>query len=973
MKNCWRAWCVFCLTLSLLICFTVEKAEADDSQDSDLRVLRVGYVPGTGFLEEDRPGHMLGNGYEYMEFLAQYGGWKFEYVACGNWWECGEKLESGEIDLLPAMPGNYKSLPFAVRTDHVIARFPMELVVQERLERDFLKLGTLDYNYPIPSLPDVARAEGFGYELKEYHDFTEMQQDFRQGLLDGYVGPMLHSEKEDKVLSIFNRVTYRLLVKKERTELLAKVNLAMEQMLLNQPNLREWLDSRYQRSQGFPLILNKREREYLRDREKLTMAVLLREKPYCYLEGGAWKGLIPDLAAQISEDLGVEVEILDIDSLDELKRMIARGSVDFVADVPCDFSWLKEFGLAPTQAYMDINYVPVMRRGSVGMADPRVAVIRDMLHTKNYEEQRFPEKQLKYYDTLPQCFQAVGSGKADMIYAPRAVVPYLMEEAGTYNLEADTESRFSEAISIGVWKQSDPMLWQILNKEISHFPPNLTRDAMSRVAKDTSYHLSPAWLIYHYPLHAAIVILLLMSAALGIVWYRARMRRQHMETVQQLAYTDLRYMMPNMLWLEQEMPKLFQQAGEMPDHQMYSIVFAMESKASLAAMYGRDLLDKQLKETSEHLRQRDWVLTTAAGMNAGRLVCICVAKGDAEIQTFAAEAVREYGYLETADARISLHMRAGICGLKQGDSLSEMVERADTACNEEQGGSSPVRLFDKDMEDRLVLQQRIEAYMEKALKKGEFQAWYQPKYDIRTRRIVGAEALVRWQSAELGFMPPGKFIPIFEQNGFVIPIDYVLLEKTFALQKRRLEEGKETVPISVNQSRLHITEEGYLERMKAIVEKYRLPKGMVELEITETMFGDFDEKAHRENATQIMHELHRMGFSLSVDDFGSGFSSFTMLDYMPMDVMKIDRSLLVASDHSQRMQDILGNVIRLGQTLHMKVLCEGIETEEQEQLLLKLGCHYGQGYLNAKPMPEKEFIDFLEKRIREVGSYRENG
>ena len=186
------------------------------------------------------------------------------------------------------------------------------------------------------------------------------------------------------------------------------------------------------------------------------------------------------------------------------------------------------------------------------------------------------------------------------------------------------------------------------------------------------------------------------------------------------------------------------------------------------------------------------------------------------------------------------------------------------------------------------------------------------------------------------------------------------------MQRERLDAGKEVVPISVNQSRLHMTEEGYLEKIQMIRDTYELPEGLIELEVTETMFGDFDAKAGHDNAEHIINELHKMGFSVSVDDFGSGYSSFMMLGSLPMDVMKIDRSLLTGADKSPRLREILHNVINLGNSLKMRVLCEGIETKEEEDLLLELGCYYGQGFLNAKPMPVEDFVEFLEKRNAEV-------
>ena len=445
------------------------------------------------------------------------------------------------------------------------------------------------------------------------------------------------------------------------------------------------------------------------------------------------------------------------------------------------------------------------------------------------------------------------------------------------------------------------------------------------------------------------------------------MKRKHLDIIQHMAYTDARYNLPNLVWLESQMPEfLLKSRRSEPNKSIYIAVLAIERKAAIVAQYGEDLLIKYMRNASAQLEEKSWVAMTAVGIGSSSLICICRAESDSQIIEYFSETLADYSYIETKDSKIWLHMKAGICEYKSGDlSVRQVVERANVACFSP--SMQDVQIFNDKMQENLTLQQQIESHMEQALADGEFKAWYQPKYDINTRRIIGAEALVRWTSAELGFMPPGKFIPLFEKNVFVIPVDYSILEQVFQLQKKRLAEGKEVVPISVNQSRLHMTEEGSLDKIKAIIDKYKLsPTGLIELEVTETVFGDFDQKTNQKRAAEIISKLHEMGFTISVDDFGSGYSSFMMLNYLPMDVMKIDRSLLDASGDSNRMKNILANVIKLGHSLNMQVICEGIETHEQEQLLLELGCNYGQGYLNAKPMPLNDFIDFFEKRNSEI-------
>ncbi|MBR3745393.1 MAG: EAL domain-containing protein, partial [Selenomonadaceae bacterium] len=427
--------------------------------------------------------------------------------------------------------------------------------------------------------------------------------------------------------------------------------------------------------------------------------------------------------------------------------------------------------------------------------------------------------------------------------------------------------------------------------------------------------------------------------------------------------------LPNVPWLEMKIPPFLEQLKEdNPDAKTFFVVFSMMSNAVMTKNNGHEIIKNQFNALADGLKISEPVIFRAAGIDVGHLICFCRSESAEKLSDWAAKIIEKYTYMGTANAntKIAIHMKAGISSYDESLDIQQTIGRAVTACQQISGGE--VKLFDEKMEEALTTQHEIENRMVDALKNDEFKAWYQPKYDIKTRRIVGAEALVRWISPVTGFMPPGKFIPLFEQNGFVIQVDYYILEKTCQLQRERLDAGKEVVPISVNQSRLHMTEDGYLEKMRAVVEKYKLPPNLIELEVTETMFGDFDKKSSRQNAEKIINSLKEMGFTISVDDFGAGYSSFSLLSILPMDVLKIDRSVLTGADSSIKMKTILGKVIELGNSLGMKVICEGIETVEEENLLLRLGCRYGQGFFNAKPMPVNDFISFFEKRNAEVAA-----
>ena len=297
-------------------------------------------------------------------------------------------------------------------------------------------------------------------------------------------------------------------------------------------------------------------------------------------------------------------------------------------------------------------------------------------------------------------------------------------------------------------------------------------------------------------------------------------------------------------------------------------------------------------------------------------------------------------------------LAAGIALIAPPLTPNEAIQRADFALHEAQD----ILVYDDAMLARAHLSSRIESLQEQALGREEFEVWYQPKYDLKTKKCVGAEAFVRWRSEELGFLPPGKFIPLFERNGFISQLDFYNLDHVMRFQQDCRAKGLPVVPVSVNQSRVHMQEQGYLAKMRDLVVTYSTDG--IALELTETAF-DFAGAARREHALAVIAALHGLGFRIDMDDFGSGYSDLSLLSYLPLDTMKIDRSLLLASEGSQRMRAVLQKMAELGHTLGMTVICEGIETESQERLLIRCGCEYGQGYLYGKPMPRKDFEAFL--------------
>ncbi len=298
-----------------------------------------------------------------------------------------------------------------------------------------------------------------------------------------------------------------------------------------------------------------------------------------------------------------------------------------------------------------------------------------------------------------------------------------------------------------------------------------------------------------------------------------------------------------------------------------------------------------------------------------------------------------------------LTFSAGVCPVKsRADDISLILTCAGLAIPKEIKIQDEIIWFNDSMKEEQVWERRIEDDMERGLENHEFKVYLQPKYSTKGEKLSAAEALVRWIHPVLGFVSPGKFIPIFEKNGFILQLDDYMLTEVAQLQAGWILQGKPLVPISVNVSRAHFAEDNLAEHICSIVDKYKVPHEYIELELTESAF--FDDK---EVLLTTVRKLKDFGFKVSMDDFGAGYSSLNSLKELPLDIIKLDAEFFRSVDDIERSNLIVGQTISLAKKLGMEIVAEGIETREQVDFLAKQDCDLIQGFYFSKPLPVNEF------------------
>ena len=310
--------------------------------------------------------------------------------------------------------------------------------------------------------------------------------------------------------------------------------------------------------------------------------------------------------------------------------------------------------------------------------------------------------------------------------------------------------------------------------------------------------------------------------------------------------------------------------------------------------------------------------------------------------------------LKKSIPNVKLYFGFGVYMTQPKDRDVEMLyNNAFTACElHGEDAEHKVAFFDEEMNKQRLWERKVEDDMERALAAREFKVYLQPKISAAEEKLAGAEALVRWIHPQEGFIPPNKFIPIFEKNGFILKLDDYMLDEVARQQSEWIAQGREIVPISVNVSRAHFTREDLAEHICAIVDKYKVPHNAIELELTESAF--FDDKKVLLNTVK---KLRENGFPVSMDDFGAGYSSLNSLKELTIDVLKIDADFFRNVEEVERGMLIVSEVIDLAKKLDMKIVAEGIESRDQVDFLVQQECDLIQGYFFAKPMPVEEFVE----------------
>lgn len=395
-----------------------------------------------------------------------------------------------------------------------------------------------------------------------------------------------------------------------------------------------------------------------------------------------------------------------------------------------------------------------------------------------------------------------------------------------------------------------------------------------------------------------------------------------------------------------------------PDTEFIVVVWDFERFKMLNELFGSRLGDEVLENAAHALSE--------AIEGRGRycrlgddFFAFCVPAGAVDVEQVIEQISRSVNaLLASRGIGFALAIAAGVYPVEDHDAdVSIMLDRAMSARASAKGGyGEHIAVYDSELSGRLREEQDILNNMESALANGEFQIVLQPVYDLATSSPASAEALVRWHRPGHGVVSPGMFIPLFEENGFITKLDQNVWEQVCQHLAWRREQGLPEIPISVNLSRRSIYHPRLVESIVELTKKYDVKPELFRIEVTESSYVEDSERL-----IDTVRQLQDHGFTILMDDFGSGYSSLISLKDLPVDILKADMMLLRDLETSDRVGSIFTAIVRMARWLGIPVIAEGAETAEQVEFLRSVGCDYTQGYYFARPMPPEEFEAHLKE------------
>lgn len=936
-----------------------------DVQAAGKRHVKVAFFPMDGYHIINADGSYSGMDVEYLDALCDYVNWEIEYVECASWEEALRLLRDEQVDLVGSAQYSYersKTYKYADLssgyTFGVIATNPDSEIAYE----DFDAMQDITFgivkNY-------IRRNEFFQYlyangvshpVTKEYASTADLQKALADGEVDALVHSFTEVKEGQRLIGRFAPRPFYYITYPGNDDVIRELNQAMADLKMNRPDLETELMKRFYYSRfDKKALLTTEETEYIAGKRAVVIGYLDGCYPFSYEEDGEFRGLARDVLEDSVSAVGLRFEYYRIENRLEAHKALKNGDIDVLAYCTDagNTEVQKKDGLKPATRLANVPLVLVVQKnedsGEIGKL-ATVSFLEDKVGTAPVTEQT----EIVIYDTQEECIDAVKDGIVDAVLCDGYFAEYMMRTEVRYrNLQVKNVLNGEYSVFMSV-READRTLADILEKTV----PMVDSKAINTyMLQENTY---PLISVMNFVQNNSIWIIGILLIFVVLVVAVAVHMIKDSEKIQKLMYKDTKMDIWNLNYL------IF--IGEhrlLPERkEQYAVVYVnLAQFRRYNVIYGWNAGERLLESVANILIRNVDPQTEVCARNQGDRFVLLLCYTDSEAFMERIRKIKlevESRILISTENYMSLQM--GIYYIPDDSSdLRVAINYANQALESTGSGKeAEIKVYDDTLEKQIRERHDREKLLESVDVNKDFTVYYQPKVDIRTGKITGAEALVRFLDPTDGgaVKAPGFFVPYYEQTGKITELDFFVFESVCKMLRRRLDAGLPVVTVSCNFSRMHFLKPDFPEHFVKVLNRYRISKELIEVEITETLVV---EELQQHMVKHTLDILKEKGIRLSIDDFGAGYSSLGIFEQIPASVIKLDRSFLLNQEDHDRQVKIMRGIVKLAEELEAQVVCEGVETQADVSLMHEIGAYVAQGYFYSRPVPEQEFEDKLAK------------
>ena len=991
---------VACLAAGGALAFAPNVAFATFSSSQQNNTVKMGVVEQAGSAQRDQNGVLRGFDAEFMNRVAQYAGFDMQYTFYSDFNELLDAVEKGEVEMAAGISKTPEREQRFLYAERKIGSGKLNLRVRPDDDRyeygnieqiAHMKVGAIEGSIMATKALEWAKQAAIELNLTTYAGEDELVSALSSGKIDGaFVNSSVLTDCREVL--VIDVIDYFVVFNKNEKDLKNAVDSAMNRILDEDVLYFEHLEGAYKAKREAGLAFTAAEKSFLQEHSQapLTVATITSNPPYHDNADGKTSGIVKDYyehLAKVVNECGTSIsfEVADYPSLDAAIQAVAEGKADVLGMTVIDSTTAGQHDLVLTSSYGMQNIISIAMPHKQNLLFEEAHGIR----TAVYESERdtlavYLATQKTDYDlvsmkSLDDCYKALQNGEVDLFVTSSARATWLINQhrAGTF-----VEAVVSESILpvYGAVARKNATLGAILSKASQADETALgtitVANTAPRVDTMTVFNRLPVpWLIAGFS--AVALALGAIIYGIGRAIHNRAMHRKDLEIIDA---------QENLLWSYEHdaVTGLINRRGAirrlnaaLASSGPYTMVFVgIDNFHTINESYGHDMGDRVMVETGKRLLEfaketPNRRTVYRYGMGLFLLVCedVLYTSESAEVQEIARIAQTPLSLTgdtapsdnseDDAPSTDALHLHAsiGIATSSGSDDPEQVIRNCHMALDRaREGESRGIYVYSNELLQQMSRSNEVQELLEQAVENELFYMVYQPQVNLGTRTVSGYEALVRMQD---GSVSPGEFIPLAESSGLILRIGRITTKLVVQQLAAWRSEGMELRPVSINYSSMQMADTGYIDYLFELLDEYDIDPSLIEIEITERLV-----MRHEKETSTFFGRLQQAGIKILMDDFGTGYSSLNYLAYIPVDVIKFDKSIVDAflvhetdsnsAGTDSRGNEFVHNLVRMSHGLGKAIIVEGVEEPWQAELLTTFGADAIQGYCFSRPLPANE-------------------